>query len=126
MGKLELENGRLKLNSKTRTFDLAVDEIETVFDCKMEDFIHHGDEPFFILALNQTFVGVGPFVAGSAAISDIQSLHPPVIVKQAVVRKIPFKYRKPSLLGLRLFPIIDICSGPLEDLEKFGLAAAKD
>lgn len=125
MGKVLLKNGRLKIYDKTQTFDLAVNEIETVLECRMEDSIHHGEEPFFILILDQTFVGVGPFVAGSAAIDDIQSLHPGVKIKQAVVRKIPLKYRKPFLPGLRLFPTMDICGGPLEDLQKFELTMAK-
>ena len=104
---------------------MAADEIETVFECRMEDSIHHGEEPFFILISNQTFVGVGPFVVGSAAIDDIQSLHPGVKVKQALVGKVPFKHRKFFLPGLRLFPKIDICGGPREDLQEFELTTAK-
>lgn len=125
MGKILFENGCLQICDRNQKIELPSEEIETVFECRMEDSIHHGDELFFILILPQEFIGIGPFVTGSAAIGILKTYQTTIKFQDALIRRIPYRYRKPSLMGLRLFPIIDICRGPLEDLQKFKLTAVE-
>ncbi len=95
-------------------------DIEVIYKCVMADEIHHGEETFHILVLGSEFLLIGPFVEGDlSAIEALISDNPQIPVSSRAVQSIPLRYRKPSLLGLKLFPIAGLGFGPVSDLERF-------
>lgn len=126
-GHIAYQNGHLSIAGARLARSLAASEVERIYICHMEDEIHHGDETFHLLLLDGEFLLVGPFVDGGlGAIEALLEACPQIPVERCLVRKVPYRFREPGLLGLRLFPVPGLRFGPISDLEQFHLVIPED
>ena len=126
-GTLSYRNGQLTLSGPTLNQTVAAATIGEICRCTMEDEVHHGDECFHILILDDTFLLIGPFVAGAlGAIEALTTANPDIPVTRQRVRTVPFGFREPGFLGLRLFPVPGLRTGSRADLKRFHLVPVED
>lgn len=126
-GHIDYKNGCLSIASPKLARSLATSEVKRIYACHMEDELHHGDETFHLILLDDEFLVVGPFVDGGlGAIEALIGACPQIPVERRLVRKVPYRFREPGLLGLRLFPVPGLRFGPASDLERFHLVIPED
>ena len=119
-GSVVYKDDHLNISDATETKSLGVNEIAQIYHCLMEDEIHHGEESFHILVVDERFVLIGPFVAGAlGAIEALIRAHPEIPVTRRLVRTVPYHYREAGFLGLRLFPVPGLKDRPISDLARF-------
>ena len=74
------------------------------------------------MARHDAFLLIGPFVAdGLGAIEALTAAHPEIPVTPVRVRTVPYGFREPGFLGLRLFPVPGLRTGSRADLKRFHL-----
>ena len=73
-GSVVYKDDHLNISDATETKSSGANEIAQIYHCLMEDEIHHGEESFHILVVDERFVLIGPFVAG--ALGAIEALDP--------------------------------------------------
>lgn len=106
---------------------VPVAAIQQIYRCAMEDDVHHGPECFHILILDDEFILIGPFVAGAlGAINALIHARTTIPVTRHRVRTVPYRFRDPGLLGLRLFPVPGLRAGPRSDLDRFHIVPEED
>ena len=82
---------------------------------------------FHLLLLGSEFLLVGPFVDGGlGAIEALVEACPRIPVERRLVRTVPYRFREPGLLGLRLFPVPGLRFGLISDLNQFHLLIPED
>ena len=141
-GTVRYRDGQLTVSGPALDRTVAAAAIGEIYQCTMEDEVHHGDEGFHILILANTapddtsprdttpgdaFLLIGPFVAGGlGAIEALTAAHPEIPVTPVQVRTVPYGFREPGLLGLRLFPVPGLRTGSRADLKRFHLVPVED
>lgn len=121
------QDHRLWLSGRSLQRAIPASDIDTILVCAMEDEIHHGDEQFHIVLLADEFALLGPFVGGAlGAIDQLVAEHPDITLQHRRVGRVPYRYREPGLLGLRLFPIAGLYAGPRAELARFALEPVED
>ena len=86
--------------------EIQVDEIRQIFICHMDDTLHHGEETFHIVLLDDYFWLIGPFVnAAIGAFDALRVAHPGLHTKNVRIGSMPWRLRKKGWLGLRPFPV---------------------
>ena len=145
-GTVQYRDGQLTVSGPVLDRTVAAAAIGEIYRCTMEDEVHHGDEGFHILILadmapddtapadtapdttpDDAFLLIGPFVAGGlGAIEALTAAHPEIPVTPVRVRTVPYGFREPGLLGLRLFPVPGLRTGSRADLKRFHLVPVED
>lgn len=126
-GNISYVDGRLDVAGRGVTRSVSKSEIERIYICRMEDEVHHGDESFHLLQLGDEFLLIGPFVdGGTGAIEALIAACPQIPVERRLVRTVPYRFREPGLLGLRLFPVPGLHFGPASAIERFHLAKPEE
>lgn len=115
-------NGHLHVDDHSLSRSISSAEVDKICICSMEDEIHHGVELFHILIMATSFILIGPFVDGAdGAIDEMTEGDARIGVERYTVRKIPYRFREPGFLGLRLFPVPGLYAGTIDDLKRFHL-----
>lgn len=121
------QDHHLRLSGRSLQRAISASEIDTILVCGMEDEVHHGDEQFHIVLLGDEFALLGPFVQGAqGAIDRLIAEHPDIAIQHRWVGRVPYRYREPGVLGLRLFPVPGLQTGQRGDLARFNMTIAGD
>ena len=136
-GAVEYRDGHLTVSGPALDRTVSAAAIGEIYRCTMADEIHHGDEGFHILILADTvpdgiapndafpdnaFLLIGPFVAGGlGALKALTAAHPEIPVTPVRVRTVPYGFREPGFMGLRLFPVPGLRVGSRAVLKRFRL-----
>ncbi|MCV0394039.1 MAG: hypothetical protein K5872_19025 [Rhizobiaceae bacterium] len=95
-----------------------------IIECRMADPINHGEEPFHIVTTADEIVVAGPFVDGAlGAVEALSRQRPGIRRGHRLVRNIPYRFREPGFLRLRLFPIAGLVVAPRAALSAFEFAS---
>jgi hypothetical protein len=120
--RVSFSGGSLAIEGPSGTRRLSLAQVKSIYECRMEDEAHQGDEPFHLLILETEFLLVGPFVPGGlGAVEALMAERPDVPVEHWLVRHVPHRFRERSRLGLRLFPVSGLRFGHLSELAHFRL-----
>ena len=116
----------LHISGLGQPFKLASTRIRRILVCTLEDQLHHADEEFHIVLFDDECLVIGPFVAGGlGAIMDLRQHHPEISAVRHQAQGVPYRFREPSFLGLRWFPIPGLYVGPQADLRRWKLVPLK-
>lgn len=103
---------------------LKAHDVTGIDICEMANAPFHGDEEFHIIHGPDAFWLVGPFAAGALrAIKDCLAVFPAIPTRTVTVGKMPWALRKPSVFGLRLFPIPGFLKAPTHRLSDLKITA---
>ena len=127
VGTVGYRDGWLTIAGPALNRSVAAAAIGEIYLCTMADEVHHGDEDFHILILDDTILLIGPFVAGAlGAIEALTRAHPGIPVTRYRMGTVPYGFRERGFLGLRWFPVPGVRSGSRDDLKRFRLSRVED
>lgn len=114
----------LEFQSRAGSDRIDAAEIQQVDLCQLADPIMQGDEEFHIIHFTDYFWLIGPFVAGGLkAIDDLLKARPTTRERTVTVNRLPWGFRKPGWLGLRLYSTPGFVKMPMSRLNELRISA---
>ena len=120
-GPIGVSDGHISAELPDGRLEIPLDRARKLLLCSMADPLSHGEEIFYILVLDESFLLVGPFVTGGEAAIETAIETADIPVERRLIGHVPYCYREKGLFGLRAFPIPGLGYGPLADLRRFDL-----
>lgn len=121
------EDGTLRIFQRGTTHEVEPACIVQVYECRMADPVHHGDETFHLLRLRDDFWLLGPMVDGAlGAVDGLLKARPGITLTQAAIGRVPWKMRQPGTFGLRLWPIAGLGRFSNAELQRLHIREVSD
>lgn len=124
---VQYSDGRLRVLQSGSTHEVEPAHIVHVYECRMADPIHHGEESFHVLCLTSEFWLFGPAVTGAlGAVQAMLKENPGMRLTDATVGRVPWTMRQRGTFGLRLWPVAGFGRFPNAELDKLHMREVSD